>query len=90
MEQRDDKIVFTTLDNEEIEFCVIEQTMINGNNYLLVAADNDEEEADAMILKEVNFDDDNIVYEEIDDIVELEAVAKVFSELVDDFDIEME
>ena len=90
MEQRNDKIVFTTLDNEEIEFCVIEQTMINGNNYLLVAADNDEEEADAMILKEVNFDDDNIVYEEIDDIVELEAVAKVFSELVDDFDIEME
>ena len=44
-------ITLTTDDDEEIELMVIEQTMINNVNYLLVT-DSEEDEADAYILKD--------------------------------------
>ena len=44
-------ITLTTDDDEEIELMVIEQTMINNVNYLLVT-DSEEDEVDAYILKE--------------------------------------
>ena len=47
-------ITLTTDDDEEIELMVIEQTMINNVNYLLVT-DSEEDEADAYILKETEF-----------------------------------
>jgi len=89
MSTKPEKIVFYT-DTEEIEFYVIEQTRINDVNYILVA-DSMDDEAEALILKEtVNEEDsENIVYSEIEDDVELEAIFKVFSEILDDIDIEM-
>lgn len=90
MSSNREKIIFTTEDNEEIEFYVLEQTMINGRNYLLIA-DSDEEdgEANAMILKERESDDDNTVYDVVDNDEELDAVSKVFESMMDDIDIEM-
>jgi len=91
MEQKQEKIVFTTLDNEQVEFYVVEQTMLNGVNYLLVADDSqDEAEVNAMILKEVSGDGDDVIYNEIEDDIELESVAKVFEELMEDIDIQVE
>ena len=73
-----------------MEFYVVEQTRINDVNYILVA-DSMEDDAEALILKEtVNAEDtDEIIYSEIEDDVELEAIFKVFSEILDDIDIEM-
>ena len=50
-----------------------------------------DDEAEALILKEtVNEEDsENVVYSEIDNDIELEAIFKVFSEILDDIDIEM-
>ena len=89
MSTKPEKILFYT-DTEEIEFYVIEQTRINDVNYILVA-DSMDDEAEDLILKEtVNEEDsENIVYSEIEDDVELEAIFKVFSEILDDIDIEM-
>ena len=50
-------ITLTTDDDEEIELMVIEQTMINNVNYLLVT-DSEEDEADAYILKETGAETD--------------------------------
>ena len=77
-------------DTEEVEFYVVEQTRINDVNYILVA-DSMNDEAEALILKEtVNEEDsEDVVYSEIEDDVELEAIFKVFSEILDDIDIEM-
>lgn len=87
MEQ--DKIMFTTEEGDQIPFYVIEQTMIAGNNYLLVTdGDEEEEESDAYIMREVTDEDDQIVYELIDDENELAAISKVFEELLEDIDIE--
>ncbi len=89
MAEKDEKVIFTTEDGEKIAFYVIEQTTLAGENYLLVA-DSEEEEANALILKEVKSDDgEDIIYDEVEDEEQLEALSKVFEELLDDIDIEM-
>ena len=93
MEEKQDKqekIVFTTQDNEKIEFYVLEQTMINGVNYILVADSIEDEEANALILKESAYDADEIMYDVVEDDNELQAISKVFIEMLDDTDIELE
>lgn len=90
MSSNSEKIIFTTEDNEEIEFYVLEQTMINGRNYLLIAdSDEDDGEANAMILKEKESDDDETLYDVVEDDEELDIVSKVFESMMDDIDIEM-
>lgn len=92
MPSNNGKIVFTTEDNEEIEFYVLEQTRINGCNYLLIAdsAEEDDEEANAMILKERETAQNDVVYDIVEDDEELAAVSKVFETMMDDIDIEMD
>lgn len=90
MQEAQDKIEFTTEDGEQIEFFVLEQTKLAGETYLLVA-DSDEEEANALILKEIQDENQDIViYDTVEDEQQLEALSKVFEELLDDIDIEME
>lgn len=89
MATNNEKIVFTTDDGEEVEFYVLEQTKINGNNYLLIADAYSEEEANALILKEKTTDDNEIVYDIVENDNELDAVSKVFEQIMDDIDIEM-
>ena len=83
-----EKVNFTDPDtNESAEFYV-EQTTIRGINYLLVTVD-EEGDSDAFILKETqNEDDHNTIYEMVEDDKELEALAKIFAELMEDVDIE--
>ena len=75
---------------EEVEFFVLEQTRINVNSYILVT-DSEEDEAECLILKDTSAaEDKESVYEIVEDDVELTAVLKVFEELLEDIDIEME
>ncbi len=88
MEQN--KIVFTTEDGEKTEFYVLEETRLGGINYLLVA-DSEEEEANALILREIEGDNpEETVYDAVEDEEQLKVISKVFEELLDDIDIEME
>ena len=81
-----EKINFVTDDNEEVEFYIIEETRVNGYNYILVtdSQDEDDEEAEAYILKDVS----DAAYEFVEDDEELEGVSKIFAELLEDIDIE--
>lgn len=89
MEEKNNHCInFETGDGEEISFFVLEETMINGVNYLLVT-DSEEAEAEAYVMREVAGDDNQSVYEMVEDDTELEAVSKVFAELLDDVDFEM-
>lgn len=79
-----EKIIFLDPEtNEEIEFAVEEETQLNGIKYLLVS-EGDDSECDAYILKEVSIDNDEVLYQMVEDDVEFMALAKVFSELTDD------
>lgn len=85
-----EKIIFTFEDTkEEVEFFVLEQTRVNGNNYILVT-DSEEDEAECLILKDMSAaEDKESLYEIVEDDVELSAVLKVFEELLEDVDIEV-
>ena len=76
---------------EAVEFFVIEQTRLRGVNYLLVTETEDEcEDADAYILKDLSADTDTeAVYEFVEDDKELEAVSDVFEKLLDGVDFEI-
>ena len=82
-----EKIKITAEDGEIIELFVIEQTRLEGIHYLLVT-ETEDEEAEAYILKDISSDDDKeAVYEFVDDDNELDTLAKLFSELIEDTEI---
>lgn len=81
------EIVFTTEEGEETGFFVLGQTTISGQNYLLVT-DSEEDEADAYIMRELEDQDGQCIYELVEEEAELDALSKVFVELLDDVAIE--
>lgn len=87
----DNKIVFKGSDGEEVEFLALEQTKINGINYVLVADSEDEDEANALILKDISDENSQeATYAIVEDDTEFNALAKVFIELMEDIDIEIQ
>ena len=88
----EEKIIFVDEYGNEIEMYVIEETRINNVNYLLVTDDEgDSEEAEAYILKDIsNDEDEEAVYEIVDDESEVDYIGRVFSELLEDIDITTE
>ncbi len=72
---------------EETEFFVLEETRLNGKDYILVA-DSESEDAEALILKDLSADgDQEAVYEIVEDDQELECVMGIFEQLLEDVDI---
>ncbi|GFI26867.1 hypothetical protein IMSAGC012_01991 [Lachnospiraceae bacterium] len=83
-----EKITFTDPDTqEETEFFCLEQTQINNQNYILVTEEEDGD-SEAYILRETSFGQGETVYEMVDEDAELEAIGKVFAELMEDVDLE--
>lgn len=85
-----DKIEFNIDDTDEkAELYILEQTTINGTNYVL-AAEEEEGDSDCYILEEVSVTDDGeVTYEMIEDENILESISKVFEELLEDVDFEL-
>ena len=85
-----EKIKFVFEDTkEEVDFYVLEQTRVSGQNYILVT-DSEEDEAECLILKDTSrAEDTESLYEIVEDEAELSGVLKVFEELLEDVDIEM-
>ncbi|MGN0299478.1 MAG: DUF1292 domain-containing protein [Lachnospiraceae bacterium] len=83
----EEKIVLQADDGSELTLFVIEETKINGVNYLL-AADSEEGDSEAFILKDISREDEQeAVYVAVEEDAELEAVAKIFEELLGDVEI---
>lgn len=83
-----EKINFVDPDTQEIvEFFCLEQTQINNQNYLLVTEDEDGD-TDAYILKETASEGEEIIYEMVENDSEIEAIAKIFAELMEEVDLE--
>ena len=84
-----DKIKFVTETGETAEFYVEEQTRVAGRDYLLVT-DSLEDEASAYILRDMSSDgDQEAEYVMVEDEAELEAVSRIFAQMMDDVEIEM-
>lgn len=80
-------ITFDLDDGTEALFEVLEETKINGVNYLLVAFEEEQSE-EALILKEDKLEQEEVVYIPVEDEQELQAVSKIFLELMDDIAFE--
>ena len=80
-----EKIQFVDPDTEEVtDFAVEEETQLNGIKYLLVSDGNESGDSEAYILKELKTQDEEVLYEMVDDDVEFSSIAKVFTELADE------
>lgn len=87
----DNSVTFTDEDAQNMDFYVIEETRVNGFSYLLVCDDEDMEQGNVFILKDISAPEEKeALYDVVQDEVELKAVSKVFSELVEGIDIEIE
>ena len=83
-----EKITFRPEGEEPVEFYVLEQTVLGGISYILVT-DSEDDEAEALILKDLSKPgEDEALYEIVDDDDELEAVSKIFQEMLDDIEFE--
>ena len=83
-----EKIVFQLPDSQEtVAFFVLEQTRINGADYILVT-DAEDGDGEALILKDLSEDGElEAVYEIVEDDDELEAVSVIFGEMLEDVDL---
>ena len=86
-----EKISFTLNETgEEVLFYVLEETRLNGTDYILVT-DSQEDDGEALILKDLSSDGDSeALYEIVDDDRELESVMEIFEQLLEDVDITLQ
>ena len=83
-----EKIAFALEGAETAWFYILEQTTIGGRHYILVT-EEEEGDAEALILKELLGEQSTeSIYEIVEDDTELSTVAAVFENLLEDIEIE--
>ena len=88
---REDMITMVTDSGESVDFYVLEETRINARSYLLVTDAPEGEDGECYILKDMSGQQDaEAVYEFVEDDRELDALMKVFEELLSDADVDLE
>ncbi|MCI8887102.1 MAG: DUF1292 domain-containing protein [Hungatella sp.] len=87
----DKMITLTTSEGEQVEFYVLEETKINGMNYLLVTdAGEEDDEGECYILKDKSRpEEEEAVYEFVEDDNEMDYLFKIFTELMEDVDVDI-
>jgi hypothetical protein len=81
-----EKITFCPDGDDPVDFYVLEQTRIAGVDYILVT-DFEDGDGEALILKDISKPEDTeAVYTIVSEEVELNAVAAVFEDLLDDIE----
>ncbi len=88
---QEEKIVFENSDGESIDFYVLEETRINGMNYILVTDSEEDEDGECYIMKDVSGEEDGeAVYEFVEKDDELDYLYRIFTELMEDMDVELQ
>ena len=79
-----EKITFRPEGDNPVEFYVLEQTRINGSDYILVT-DSEEGDGEALILRDTSKEgEEEGVFTIVSDDDELAAVAGVFENMLED------
>lgn len=78
-------------DNETVtSFFVLMDTVINETTYILASdSDPEGEDAECFILKKIGEDENEAVYEPVEDDEEFTSVSKIFEELLSDEDVDL-
>ena len=89
MDGMENTITLQTEDGETVTFYVLEETKMNGENYLLVT-DSEEEDGDCYLLRDKSKPEDpEASYEFVEDDGELEYMSRIFEELMSDLGVEI-
>ncbi|MDD6196828.1 MAG: DUF1292 domain-containing protein [[Clostridium] aminophilum] len=84
-----DHIVFVDENGDNVTFYVIEQTRMSGMDYLLVT-DQKDGDGECWIMKDISTPESpESEYEFVEDDVELDAVFRIFEELMSDSGIDI-
>jgi len=84
-------VTMTAEDGSEIEFSIVDNLACTGERYLLVVETEnmDDDESEALILKEVSINTDDVTYEMVEEDAEFDRVAALFAKKGDDYDVEI-
>ncbi len=85
-----DSVTFTQEDGTGIDYFVLAEATVGQNSYLL-CTESEEGDAEAIVLKAVSGEDGDgvVLYESVEDEVELREAVEALSELLEDVDIEL-
>lgn len=88
---QEEKLALQAETGEIVDFYVLEETRINGMNYLLVTDSEEDEDGECYILKDVSEAEDNeAVYEFVENEDEMDYLYRIFAELMEDMEVEIQ
>ena len=91
MSSEEKKITLLADDDQPVEFYVLEETKINGMNYLMVTDAKEDEDGECYLLKDLSGPEDaEAVYEFVENEDEIDYLLKIFTELLEDMNVEIE
>lgn len=85
-------VTMTDENGQEVEFSIIDNVASGGERYLLVVETEqmDDDETDAVILKEISINTDDVTYELVEDEAEFDRVADLFAQKSEDYTVEID
>ncbi len=85
-------VTMTDEDGTEVEFSIIDHLACGGERYLLVVETEgmDEEETDALILKELSINTDDVTYELVEDDAEFDRIADLFAQKGEEYEVRID
>lgn len=90
MNNKEGMISMLTDDGSMVDFFVLEETRINGKDYLLVTDSQEEEDGECYILRDISRPEDSeAIYEFVEEDKELDSLYRIFLELVSDMEIDL-
>lgn len=88
---QEERITLLTDTGEAVDFYVLEETRINGMNYLMVTDTKEDEDGECYVLKDLSGSaDSEAVYEFVENDDELDYLYRIFSELLEDAEVELQ
>ena len=85
----EEQITLLADNGEAVDFYVLEETKINGMNYLMVTDSKEDEDGECYILKDMSGPEDGeAVYEFVENDDELDYLYRIFTELLEDAEVE--
>ncbi len=85
-------VTMTDEDGIEVEFSIIDNVACGGERYLLVVETElmADDETDAIILKEISINADDVTYEMVEDDAEFDRVADLFAQKAEEYTVELD
>ncbi|NLK37537.1 MAG: DUF1292 domain-containing protein [Epulopiscium sp.] len=85
-------VVMTDDDGNDVEFVIIDNIMSAGERYLLVVEKElmDDDETDAIILKEISIDEEDVTYELVEEDAEFDRIADLFAQSGEDYEVRID